>query len=401
MNRFLSFALFVAAACALAPLYTVPADKRIDGSYIVVLYTNTSISRLREIQLYHLAAAPSHTVQFEWTVVYPGFAGQITEKGVDLLRSLPEVEMIEEDQVMSIDYKKEVEQTCNTQNGATWGISRVSKQVTGTNNVYRSAYTGSGGRVFVIDTGIRTTHNEFSGGRAIFINGGDFINEGTYPNGQDGNGHGTHCAGTIAGTTYGIAKSATVVAVKVLSSSGSGSTAGVISGVNFAAAQRVANRDVASMSLGGGASTTLDAACNNAASGGLAVAVAAGNDNANACNYSPARATGAITVGATAQGTANDPRSTFSNFGNCVDIFAPGTSITSAWSTSNTATNTISGTSMACPHVAGVIALYTQQTTATPATTRTNLINRSQATVNNGGAGSPNRFLFNNNNCAQ
>ena len=238
-------------------------------------------------------------------------------------------------------------------------------------NSYTYNQTGQGVHAYIIDTGIRATHQEF-GGRVT--NGADFIGDGNGTN--DCNGHGTHVAGTTGGTTYGVAKSVTIHAVRVLGCTGSGSTSGVIAGVDWVTANH-ASPAVANMSLGGGASTALDNAVTSSVNSGVSYAVAAGNSNANACNSSPARAAAAITVGAT---TSSDARSSFSNFGTCLDIFAPGSSITSAWSTSNTATNTISGTSMASPHVAGAIALYLQTNPgASGAAVTSALVNNSTA----------------------
>ena len=224
---------------------------------------------------------------------------------------------------------------------------------------------------YIIDTGIRTTHSQFGGRASVHFDalGG---------NGQDCNGHGTHVAGTVGGSTYGVAKSVTLRAVRVLGCNGSGTNSGVIAGVN-SVAQNHAARSVANMSLGGGASAALDSAINNLHNSGVSIVVAAGNSNANACNSSPARAPNAITVGST---TSTDARSSFSNVGTCLDIFAPGSSITSAWSTSNTATRTISGTSMASPHVAGVAALYRQAfPTASPTTVRNAIVNNATTGV--------------------
>jgi hypothetical protein len=221
-------------------------------------------------------------------------------------------------------------------------------------------------------------------------NGFTSINDGNGTN--DCNGHGTHVAGTTGGTTYGVAKQVTLHAVRVLSCSGSGSNAGVIAGVDWVTANHV-KPAVANMSLGGGISSALDTAVANSINSGVSYAIAAGNSNANACNSSPARVANAVTVGAT---TSTDARSSFSNFGTCLDIFAPGSSITSAWSTSDTATNTISGTSMATPHVAGALALYLQTNPgATPSTATQALINNSTPNkVTNPGSGSPNRLLY-------
>ncbi|HEX8284933.1 MAG TPA: S8 family peptidase, partial [Pyrinomonadaceae bacterium] len=234
-------------------------------------------------------------------------------------------------------------------------------------------------------SGINLGHAEF-GGRAV--KGMDYATPGGAA--TDCNGHGTHVAGTVGGSTYGVAKGAMLRGVRVFQCSGS--TSGVIAGVDWVRANHV-KPAVANMSLGGGASSALDTAVNNAINAGVTFAVAAGNENQNACNVSPARTAAAITVGST---TSTDARSSFSNWGTCVDIFAPGSSITSAWATSDTATNTISGTSMATPHVAGAAALYLQgHTTASNATVRNALVNGSTTNViTSAGTGSPNRLLY-------
>jgi serine protease len=241
--------------------------------------------------------------------------------------------------------------------------------------------------VYVIDTGIRSTHTEF-GGRVSTV-GHTSINDGNGTN--DCNGHGTHVAGTIGGATYGVAKGVTLHAVRVLGCNGSGSTSGVIAGIEWVTNNHI-KPAVANMSLGGGASTALDDAVRNSIAAGVTYAIAAGNSNANACNSSPSRVTQALTVGSS---TNTDARSSFSNFGTCVDLFAPGSNITSAWNTSDTATNTISGTSMATPHVAGVAALYLAgDPTATAATVHAAVVNNASLDKLTGvGTGSPNRLL--------
>ncbi|TGZ76599.1 hypothetical protein EX30DRAFT_375359 [Ascodesmis nigricans] len=274
-----------------------------------------------------------------------GYAGKFDKSTIDEIRNSPEVAYIEEDTYVYAN-------ALTTQTGAPWGISRVSQKATSPSlsTYYYDSQAGSGVNVYVIDTGILTTHNEFEGRASLGANFATGSN-------VDGNGHGTHVAGTIAGKTYGVAKKANVIAVRVLGADGSGTNSGVISGIQWAASDASSkgksNKSVANMSLGGGKSTALNSAVASAVSTGLTFVVAAGNDNANAANYSPASEPSAITVGSTTSGNA---RSSFSNYGSVVDIFAPGSSILSTWIGSNTATNTISGTSMASPHVAGIAA---------------------------------------------
>ncbi|HYU58636.1 MAG TPA: S8 family peptidase, partial [Actinomycetota bacterium] len=242
---------------------------------------------------------------------------------------------------------------------------------------------------YIIDTGIRITHSLF-GGRASY--GYDAV-DGSLP-ADDCNGHGTHVSGTVGSSTYGVAKGVSLVAVRVLNCQGSGTYAQVIAGVNWVTGDHLTGQPaVANMSLGGGPSASLDTAVKNSITDGVTYAIAAGNSNRKACNYSPARVAAALTVGAT---TSTDARASYSNWGTCLDLFAPGSSITSTWNTSDTATNTISGTSMATPHVAGVAALYLQgNPTASPATVGNTVI--SSATlgkVTHRRTGSPNRLLY-------
>ncbi len=280
-----------------------------------------------------------------------------------------------------------------TQSPVTWGLDRIDQRNRPLSNSFTYTATGSGVTAYIIDTGIRYTHNEF-GGRAVF--GYDAFGG----NGSDCHGHGTHVAGTVGGTTYGVAKAVRLVAVRVLDCGGSGSTSGVIAGVNWVTGNHAAGAPaVANMSLGGGASSALDTAVRNSIADGVSYAVAAGNGNiigmqANACNYSPARVAEAMTIGAT---DSSDRKASWSNYGNCVDWFAPGVSITSAWSTSNTATNTISDTSMATPHTAGVAAQYLQSTPgATPASVRTALYNLTTKGIVTSSSTTNNHLLFTN-----
>jgi subtilisin family serine protease len=241
-----------------------------------------------------------------------------------------------------------------TQSPATWGLDRIDQRSLPLSNSYTYNTTGAGVTAYVIDSGILTTHNEF-GTRASV--GADFINDGR--NGQDCNGHGTHVAGTIGGTTYGVAKNVKLVSVRVFGCSGGSSWEVIIAGIDWVTANAV-KPAVANMSLGGSSNSSVDTATNTMIQSGVPTAVAAGNGNfigrqANACNYSPARVPAAMTVSAT---NNSDQKASWANYGDCVDWFAPGVSITSAWYDSTTATNTISGTSMASPHTAGVAALY-------------------------------------------
>jgi subtilisin family serine protease len=305
-----------------------------------------------------------------------GFSVEMSEKEAEALSQDYRVAYVEEDGMMY---------ATATQTNPPWGLDRIDQRNRPLSASYTYNWTGSGVRVYVIDTGIRTSHTQF-GGRAsnVFDAFGG--------SGADCNGHGTHVSGTVGGSTYGVAKSALLRGVRVLDCNGSGSTSGVIAGVDWVRNNHIAPA-VANMSLGGGASTALDNAVNNLSNAGVTIAVAAGNSNANACNSSPARAANAITVGST---TSTDARSSFSNFGTCLDLFAPGSSILSAWFSSNTATATLSGTSMASPHVAGVAALYKQANPSASSTTIRNAIvnNATTNVVTNAGTGSPNRLLY-------
>lgn len=275
-----------------------------------------------------------------------GFSVKLDQAQLEALEKDPTVAYIEPD---GYAYT-----STTTQTGATWGLDRIDQVTLPLDGTYTYTSDGSGVKAYIIDTGIRTTHQEF-GGRAL--QGFDAFGG----NSEDCNGHGTHVAGTVGGSIYGVAKNTTLVGVRVLDCNGSGSWSGVIAGMDWVASN-ASGPSVANMSLGGGASTAIDDAVTRMFNKGIPVIVAAGNGNSRgreqpACNFSPARAARAYTVGAT---TSTDSKTSWSNYGDCVNIFAPGASITAAWHTSNTATNRISGTSMASPHVAGVAVLFLQ-----------------------------------------
>ncbi|MES2784117.1 MAG: S8 family peptidase [Pseudomonadota bacterium] len=273
-----------------------------------------------------------------------GFAARLPDAAVQALQNNPNIERIEQDQTVSL-------QLASPQGQATWGLDRIDQVNLPTDTSYNFTRTGAGVTAFIVDSGVRSTHIEFYG---RMLSGFTSVNDGNGTN--DCNGHGTHVAGTVAGTTWGVAKQAYVVPVRVLDCAGSGTWSGVIAGVDWVAAspRRPA---VANMSLGGGYSASVNAAVAGAIAKGVSFAVAAGNSNVDACNTSPASERSAITVAAT---TNTDARASYSNWGSCVDLFAPGSAITSTWHTGDSATNIISGTSMASPHVAGASALVLQ-----------------------------------------
>jgi subtilisin family serine protease len=355
------------------------AEKRIPNQYIVVLKDAVADVEGEAIRLSRDFGGDRNGA-YTYQRAVKGFSVRMPQQQALRLADDPQVAFVEEDGVVSLG---------TTQTGATWGLDRIDQRDLPLNGNYNYTPTGTGVKAYIIDTGIRATHTQFAG---RVISGFTAINDGLGTN--DGNGHGTHVSGTVGGSTYGVAKNVTLVAVRVLDSSGNGTNSGVIAGIDFVTSDHLSGQPaVANMSLGGGASTALDTALNNSINDGVTYAVAAGNETQDACNVSPARVPNAITVGST---TTSDARSSFSNFGTCVDIFAPGSSITSAWRTSDTATNTISGTSMATPHVTGVAALFLETNpTASPATVTAAIINASTPNkVTGAGTGSPNRLLF-------
>jgi subtilisin family serine protease len=379
MTRLLPVVLALLAALVLP--VAASAAPSVKDRYIVVLKDSADSQ----------AVAADHARRYgvQDRVVYgsaiEGYAGKVPPGQVDALRNDPRVQYVEPDGVVH---------ATTTQAGATWGLDRIDQRALPLSSSFTYFNTGSGVTAYIIDTGIRFSHNEF-GGRAT--SGYDAVDGGTA---DDCNGHGTHVAGTVGGSTYGVAKGVSLVAVRVLNCSGSGTWSGVIAGLDWVTANHADGTPaVANMSLGGGASSSVDAAVQRSITDGVSYAIAAGNGNAggkgqNACNYSPARVSAAMTIAATDR-TDTKPR--WSNYGSCVDLFAPGVSITSAWYTNNTATNTISGTSMATPHVAGVAAQYLQtNTAASPAIVRDALYANATPNVVKSSSTTNARLLFTN-----
>lgn len=387
---FASTALTIAAIAAGTPAVAAPADGEIRSagtaevvanSYVVVLKASTADipTTARGI-----AGRYGGTVKHTYTKALRGFSVQVDEAGAKQLAADPAVEYVQRDGVIRIS---------DTQtNPPSWGLDRIDQR----NLPVDSSYTYPNGaptvHAYIIDTGIRFSHSTF-GGRAT--SGRDTVDNDN--DATDCQGHGTHVAGTVGGSQYGVAKNVQLVGVRVLDCSGSGTTAGVAAGIDWVTANAI-KPAVANMSLGGGADATLDAAVRNSIASGVTYAIAAGNGDVfgnpqNACNYSPARVSTAITVGAT---QSTDARASWSNYGTCLDIFAPGVGITSSWYSSDTATNTISGTSMATPHVAGAAALVLQANpTWTPQQVRDDLVARgTTGVVGNPLTGSPNLLLF-------
>jgi len=333
----LSAGVLVSGPAEAAPAKFIPAKgKAIPDQYIVVFKDGPSINAGSAAQ--EVGATPLYV----YDAALNGFAAKLNPGQLKKLQENPNVAYIEQDGEASINVNQSV-------SGGLWGLDRIDQRNLPLNGIYSYNGTASNVTAYIIDTGIRSTHSQFGTRAADAYDAVD----GALP-ATDCNGHGTHVAGTVGGSTYGVAKGVKLRGVRVLDCNGSGSWSGVIAGMNWVANNAV-KPAVANMSLGGGVNTSVDNAATNMVNRGIFVAVAAGNSNADACNFSPARASGVLTVGST---TNTDARSSFSNYGSCVEVYAPGSNILSAWYNSNTATNTISGTSMASPHAAGVGALY-------------------------------------------
>ncbi|EXA88830.1 extracellular serine proteinase [Acinetobacter sp. 742879] len=297
---------------------------------------------------------------------------------VEAMKKNPKVVSVENDTIMKID--------ATTQSNPDWGLDRIDQKNLPLDSAYSYSQTGSGTTAYIVDTGILSTHQQFSG---RVLSGYTAISDGNGT--SDCHGHGTHVAGTVGGSTYGVAKNVSLVPIRILGCDGSGASSNVIAGLDWIL-KNGKKPAVVNMSLGGEANASLDSAVENLFNNGYVMVVAAGNSNTDACSTSPARVSKAITVAAT---DSTDTRASYSNYGSCVDIFAPGSQINSSWIGSNTATKVLNGTSMATPHVVGVVAEMLQSTpTTTPQTISTNLLNQASSNVVKNPSGSPNRLLY-------
>jgi aqualysin 1 len=355
MKRF-SVVLAV-AAILLVPVTAGTGSAAAGGSYIVVLKSGTKPAAVASQHAQRLGLG----IGFVYTHALKGYSASVPASSLSALRADSRVAYVERNFTMQVD---------TTQQGATWGIDRIDQTALPLSGTYTYTSTGTGVTAYVIDTGIRKTHVEFGGRAVAGVDTSGPVGVTT----DDCNGHGTHVSGTIGGATYGVAKNVRLVAVRVLSCAGTGLTSGVIAGVDWVTGNHAAGAPaVANMSLGGGQSAALDQAVSNSIADGIVYGVAAGNDTVDACGGSPADVGPAITVGAT---TNTDARASYSDFGPCVDFFAPGSSITSSYFLSDTSTTVLSGTSMATPHVVGAAALYLQNNpAATPQQVRDALFN--------------------------
>ena len=387
----LSAAIGVSLLCATAiPVMAGElrtADQPIEGRYIVVLNENAARlanerSSAARVSIAAREIASTHRSKLVRTYEHAlrGFVVEADDAALARLLADPRVAYVEEDGIATIN---------PTQSGATWGLDRSDQRDLPLNSAYTYDTTAAGVHAYIVDTGVLAGHTQFigrmgNGFRAIADDG-----RGT----SDCNGHGTHVAGTVGGTTWGIAKGVTIHPVRVFGCGSSGAWSDIIAGIDWVTANRVLPA-VANMSLGGGANASVDTAVNNLINSGVTVVVAAGNGSgADACGFSPARVANALTIGST---DSNDARSSFSNVGTCLDMFAPGGGITSAGIANTSASAVLSGTSMASPHVAGAAALHlANNPSATPAQVATALINASTPNkVTNAGTGSPNRLLY-------
>lgn len=374
-----SHLIYAAPATTNSVLSSSQAKGIIKNQYIVILNKDAGPSNdfAKNIAKQH-----GGKVLQTYDTVLKGFAVYLPEAAgtafVEAMKKNPNVVSVENDTIMKID--------ATTQSNPDWGLDRIDQKALPLNSAYSYLQTGSGTTAYIVDTGILSTHQQFSG---RVLSGYTAISDG---NGTtDCNGHGTHVAGTVGGSTYGVAKNVSLVPIRILGCDGSGASSNVIAGLDWIL-KNGKKPAVVNMSLGGDANTSLDSAVENLFNNGYVMVVAAGNSNTDACSSSPARVSKAITVAATDN---TDTRASYSNYGSCVDIFAPGSQINSSWIGNNTATKILNGTSMATPHVAGVVAEMLQSTpNATPQTISTNLLNQASSNVVKNPSGSPNRLLY-------
>ncbi|MPY99243.1 MAG: S8 family serine peptidase [Actinophytocola sp.] len=358
------------------------SDSAIKGSYIVVFEDGVSASSVGNKARAH-AQRYDADVTHTYTTALRGYAATMNQRAAERIADNPAVAYVEQDQRV---------QLTDDQSNPPWGLDRIDQRDLPLNDLYSYSTTASNVDAYVIDTGIRTSHNDF-GGRAT--SGYDAVDGGAA---NDCNGHGTHVAGTVGGGTYGVAKQVNLIAVRVLDCNGSGSNSGVIAGVDWVT-NNASGPSVANMSLGGGASSALDDAVRNSINSGVTYAVASGNGDffgrpQDACGYSPARVGEALTVNAS---NSSDSAASFSNYGACTDLYAPGVDVTSAWIGSDSDTNTISGTSMAAPHVAGAAALYlADHTSASPSQVHAAIVDNASTGKISGvpSSDTPNRLLY-------
>jgi subtilisin family serine protease len=365
----------------------VSSKTEVPNDAYIVVYKDQTTDKEIEDEVGEIDKSEGVKADHVYKNAIKGFAARLSPSAYNKLKNNAKVAFIEKDQVMSANV---------TVTPTSWGIDRIDQASLPLSKSFTYTSNGTGVDAYIIDTGILISHTDF-GGRAV----GGYSSIGAITNWVDANGHGTHVAGTVGGTNYGVAKKVNLIAVRVLDANGSGSTSGVIDGINWAISHHKTKSGtaVANMSLGGGASSALDLAVSNAVAANIVMCVAAGNSAANAANSSPARVAAAITVGATGSGTNYDAFATYSNYGSIVDILAPGTSITSDWYLSNTSTAILSGTSMATPHVTGVVAQYlSKNLSATPSSVQAFIKNTSTKNKITGvRSGTVNALLFSNN----
>ncbi|MGN8006640.1 S8 family peptidase [Acinetobacter sp. 22301] len=375
----LSHLTYAAPATTNSVLGSSEAKGIIKNQYIVIL--NKDVGSSNEFAQ-GIAKQHGGKVLQTYDAVLKGFAIYLPDVAgtafVEAMKKNPKVVSVENDTIMKVD--------ATTQSNPDWGLDRIDQKNLPLDSAYSYLQTGSGTTAYIVDTGILSTHQQFSG---RVLSGYTAISDGNGT--SDCHGHGTHVAGTVGGSTYGVAKNVSLVPIRILGCDGSGASSNVIAGLDWIL-KNGKKPAVVNMSLGGEANASLDSAVENLFNNGYVMVVAAGNSNTDACSSSPARVSKAITVAAT---DSTDTRASYSNYGSCVDIFAPGSQINSSWIGSNTATKVLNGTSMATPHVVGVVAEMLQSTpTATPQTISTNLLNQASNNVVKNPSGSPNRLLY-------